>query len=199
MINYHLASSTDAVYLSFKQLRSIPPDAFTLTDLCRLDVGHNRLVEVPDEIGKLGKLEELWLNENRQLSSISTHIEHCHKLRRLDISHTALRSLPLELGRLQNLVEISLTGTELEPEQAAAFAKGGTAGLMAHLHHKDVLRNLQIQMIQRLHEGLYREEAGKRCCSRRRGAQHIGRHFPFLTPAKTLLRDAHRLHGWLSR
>ena len=161
MINQHLASSTDTIYLSFKKLRAIPPETFTYTDLCRLDVGYNRIKEIPNDIGNLGKLEELWLNDNSQLCSISSCIEHCHKLRRLDISHTGLCSLPLELGRLQHLVEIKLTGTELEPEQAAAFAKGGTKGLMAHLHHKDVLRNLKNQMIQRLHEGLYREEAGE--------------------------------------
>ena len=85
------------LHLSFLGLDTIPPEVFTLSNLVRLDLGFNELSgsivaiclffsskvsfpELPDEISKLAKLEQLWLNAN-PLITVSPQIEHLRCLK----------------------------------------------------------------------------------------------------------------------
>jgi Leucine-rich repeat (LRR) protein len=56
------AKSTRVLHLSYMGLERVPAQVWTLTDLIRLDLGHNDIRELHPDIGKLTALEELWLN-----------------------------------------------------------------------------------------------------------------------------------------
>ncbi len=62
---FEQAKATGALYLSHLGLSRIPVQVWALTDLVRLDLGHNDITELPSDIARLTKLEELWLNGKR--------------------------------------------------------------------------------------------------------------------------------------
>lgn len=53
-----------------------------MTTLTRLDLGHNEIIELPPGIGKLVRLEELWLNNN-PLATLPADIQSCIMLKSL--------------------------------------------------------------------------------------------------------------------
>jgi hypothetical protein len=48
--------------------------------LIRLDLGFNALRRLPDEIAALTSLEQLWLNDNPLLVSLSAELGRCKRL-----------------------------------------------------------------------------------------------------------------------
>jgi Leucine-rich repeat (LRR) protein len=69
----------------------------------------NDIGELPEEIGRLARLEEL-LVDRCTLTSLPAEIGELANLRVLDLSSNPLESLPDELGRLSNLRELRLYG-----------------------------------------------------------------------------------------
>jgi len=63
--------------------------SFDVTTLARLDLGHNEILELPPGIGKLVRLEELWLNNN-PLATLPADIQSCIMLKSL---YLAVRSV----------------------------------------------------------------------------------------------------------
>ena len=126
------ARQTGTLYLSHMNLKVIPEEVFTLTNLVRLDLGWNHLEEISPRIGELAKLEELWLNRN-PLKNLPSELESCVKLKILYLRDTKLRKIPNEVGRLRHLMEVDLQGTTLKPKQQVVFDEGGTYKLLAHL------------------------------------------------------------------
>ena len=59
------ASRTRTLHLTYMSISQVPQAVWQLTDLVRLDLGGNSLETLPPEIGKMTKLEELWLNGNK--------------------------------------------------------------------------------------------------------------------------------------
>ena len=49
--------------LSQKELRLLPPELFEIETLEELNLDRNKLVEIPDEIGKLKNLKSLSISE----------------------------------------------------------------------------------------------------------------------------------------
>ncbi len=78
---FEQAKLTGALYLSHMGLTKVPAQVFALTDLTRLDLGFNDLTELPADIARLTKLEELWLNGKclvvRTTSPGSSLSRHC--------------------------------------------------------------------------------------------------------------------------
>lgn len=49
-------------------LKTLPKSLERLTELERLDIGQNELMELPEVIGSLGNLKELWCDLNHLTS-----------------------------------------------------------------------------------------------------------------------------------
>jgi hypothetical protein len=55
---------TGWLHLSKLNITEIPRQVFQLKNLVRLDLGYNLIHSIPSDIGKLSKLEQLWINNN---------------------------------------------------------------------------------------------------------------------------------------
>ncbi|KAG3197480.1 hypothetical protein PC128_g6820 [Phytophthora cactorum] len=113
------------------QLTRVPPELFSNSSgsssstssgdlaatLVRLDLSFNQLEgphAIPDAIGSLVALRELYVNNNPRLKRLPSSLAHCTKLQVLDASSSALDTLPQELGRLQHLRVINIDDTPLQ-------------------------------------------------------------------------------------
>ena len=84
----------------------------------RLDLADNQLTgSIPDELGSLANLEELWLSQNQLTGAIPTELGSLAKLKELWLSENQLTGeIPVELGSLSNLVKLVLWGNALTGE-----------------------------------------------------------------------------------
>lgn len=105
----------------FSKTRSGPSSSTSFgeltTTLVRLDLSFNQLEgshAIPDTIGSLVALRELYVNNNPRLKRLPSSVVHCTKLQVVDTSSSALDSLPQQLGRLQNLRVINIDDTPLQ-------------------------------------------------------------------------------------
>jgi len=78
----------------------------------KLDLSHEKITELPPEIGKLHKLTELDL-DNNQLTALPPEIANLHKLTVLILYNNQLTALPPEIGNLHNLTELYLYNNQL--------------------------------------------------------------------------------------
>jgi len=127
-----------------------------MSDLIRLDLGHNEITEIPDEISQLTSLEQLWCNSN-PLNKLSAELYKCSKLKVIDVRDTEINDIPREVGRLKNLVEFDLRGNKLRSK--LDVKADNVTSVMAHLAHKDTRKQLKIRLENSLREGIYREVA----------------------------------------
>uniref|UniRef100_A0A673CKN6 Protein scribble homolog n=1 Tax=Sphaeramia orbicularis TaxID=375764 RepID=A0A673CKN6_9TELE len=84
-----------------------------LVKLEQLDLGSNELEVLPDTLGALPNLRELWLDRN-QLSSLPPELGNLRRLVCLDVSENRLEELPSELNGLLALTDLLLTQNLLE-------------------------------------------------------------------------------------
>ena len=84
----------------------------------RLDLADNQLTgSIPDELGSLANLEELWLSENQLTGEISVELGSPSNLVQLVLWGNELTGeIPAELGSLANLEELSLSENQLSGE-----------------------------------------------------------------------------------
>lgn len=95
-----------------KEIASLPPELFKLTNLTYLDLSNNNLTELPAEIGKLKKLERLDLSNNH-LSTLPAEIGTLENLGDFFLSNNRLSALPAEIGQLESLDELDLSNNHL--------------------------------------------------------------------------------------
>ncbi len=93
----------------------IPPELGNLTDLTRLDLGHNFLSgPVPTELGSLADLESLHLGGNDLAGPIPTELGKLASLTGLWLySNSLTGEIPLGLGNLASLTRLDLRGNDL--------------------------------------------------------------------------------------
>ncbi|XP_077316490.1 leucine-rich repeat-containing protein 47 [Lithobates pipiens] len=92
----------------------LPPALFSLSLLNYLQVsGCAELQEVPEEIGRLTRLQSLVLCGNR-LRSLPGGVAELRGLKVLDVSGNELEDLPEALSRLSDLSSLNVTGNRLE-------------------------------------------------------------------------------------
>ncbi|KAG7378504.1 hypothetical protein PHYPSEUDO_009980 [Phytophthora pseudosyringae] len=125
------AKKRGMLHLIQYQLTRVPPELFSnassgpsssspgelAATLVRLDLSFNQLdgpQAIPDTIGSLVALRELYVNNNPSLKRLPSSLVHCAKLQVLDASSSALDTLPQELGRLQHLRVINIDETPLQ-------------------------------------------------------------------------------------
>ncbi|KAI9138178.1 hypothetical protein BKA69DRAFT_815607 [Paraphysoderma sedebokerense] len=107
--------------LDYNNIYSIPSNAFQdFSNLEVLDLSSNRLPDLPDSIGSLGNLKELYLRGNlllrlpdalerltnleildvscNELYELGPYVRTMTSLQQIDVRHNKLRTLPSELG-----------------------------------------------------------------------------------------------------
>jgi hypothetical protein len=104
-----------AFSLSNNKLERLPPMGFLywMTNLRSCDLSQNRLLELPDELENLGKLQVLAL-ENNSLRSLPPQLEQCTALQQLNLAHNKLAALPPAIGALGLLEELAVHSNLLE-------------------------------------------------------------------------------------
>ncbi|KAK4877286.1 hypothetical protein RN001_009792 [Aquatica leii] len=98
-----------SLHLEHNRLSSLSGGG-NLKDLCLLkvlDIHDNAFVTIPQDIGFLTNLLELYLNDNH-IKKLPSSICGLKKLQILDLSNNMLKDLPEDLGNLTNLRRLSI-------------------------------------------------------------------------------------------
>ena len=98
--------------LSGKGLKTISKSIGKLEKLETLYLYDNQLTELPAEIGKLANLEWLYL-DNNQLAELGAEIGKLVNLTGLSLGGNQLTELPAEIGKLAKLTELWLDNNQL--------------------------------------------------------------------------------------
>jgi hypothetical protein len=85
---------------------------YNISTTTELDLSGQGLTELPEGIGRLTNLENLYLYDN-ELRSLPDSFGRLTKLYEVDLARNELRSLPDSFGRLTNLWTLHLDGNEL--------------------------------------------------------------------------------------
>ena len=81
-----------------------------------IDLSNKGLSALPESIGNLQNLQELWLYNNN-LSSLPESIGNLQNLERLDLFKNKLSSLPKSIGNLQNLQILGLENNTISSSE----------------------------------------------------------------------------------
>ncbi len=98
--------------LGNNRIAELPPEIGGLTNLKELRLAKNELTKVPPEIGNLKALENLFLKGNR-LATVPPEIGNLTNLRLLGLSANKLTTLPTEIGNLKKLETFGVADNEL--------------------------------------------------------------------------------------
>jgi Leucine-rich repeat (LRR) protein len=101
------ASGQEDLNLSFENIREIPPEIGTCTQLRKLYLTGNKLQTVPQEISLCASLEKLSLDQN-QITSLPSGVCDLANLRILHLDGNDLPFLPTNIGDLSNLWSLDL-------------------------------------------------------------------------------------------
>jgi Leucine-rich repeat (LRR) protein len=77
-----------------------------------LDLSHMKLTELPESIGQLTQLTEMYLSDN-QLTTLPVSIGKLTQLRSLAISTNKISALPSSIGNLRNITELLIVDNRL--------------------------------------------------------------------------------------
>jgi hypothetical protein len=117
--------------LSERALRFVPEGALSgRAELRMLDIAHNRLTEIPEEIGERTEVTGyLYIADNR-LRSFPPSVARLKRLRYLNFSDNRIEELPDEIGELASLQELRMDRNGLRSLPAAI----GNLSLLRELH-----------------------------------------------------------------
>ena len=101
-------SFLEKLHLPHNKLEQLPVDIGQLKNLVHLDVSGNQLTEIPEEVGMLTNLQKLYLFDNH------------------------VRVLPWALGFLFNLETLGVAGNPLNEEQLTKIMHEGTKSLVEY-------------------------------------------------------------------
>ncbi|MCV6636981.1 leucine-rich repeat domain-containing protein [Candidatus Albibeggiatoa sp. nov. NOAA] len=100
--------------INHNKLSNIPAEIGLLKNLTTLNLSYNKLTDLPAEIGQLQNLETLILESNYTLQNLPPEIGALTNLVKLDLSSLLLQSLPSTVFNLTNLTELNLGGNQLQ-------------------------------------------------------------------------------------
>jgi len=138
------AEKTGVFALRDQGLDELPLKIFTLKNLRTLDVGNNKLLKLPDAVGKcsmlmtlsvdgnklkilpsvicnLGKLENLTASGN-QLTALPDALGSLKKLKKLVVANNAIAALPASIGACSDLASLDASHNAIA-ELPASFGK----------------------------------------------------------------------------
>jgi len=99
--------------LRSKNLTQLPESIGKLTKLEKLYLNYNKLTDLPESFGNLTNLKELNLSGNNYLSDLPESFGNLTNLKELNLSGNYLSGLPESIGLLTNLKELNLSGNFL--------------------------------------------------------------------------------------
>ena len=176
------------------ELRHVPEEIFDLADSLEvLDLSHNSLSSLPDQLPRLHRLKAIFLNNNQfetvpevlaqcpQLSIISfksnylTHLSETAlplHTRWLILTNNQLTALPATLGKLSKLQKLMLAGNRLQsiPDALSACLNLELIRIAANQ-----LTSLP-QWLLTMPRLAWLACAGNPCCAQRAAAQHCPTH-----------------------
>lgn len=117
----------------------ISADLYALDDLTTLDLSHNRLSEIPEELAKADSLLVLSLSHNKITSIPHVILVHLTELQHLDLSYNRLESIPPQLRRLASLTTLILSGNPLNNDKLKSLF---SLEELTHLELRDTGRTL---------------------------------------------------------
>jgi len=92
-------------------ITQIPETIGQLKKLQELYLGHNKLTHLPESLGNLYQLRTLTLEHN-ELTSVPDNLGQLQKLHTLDLSANQLKSLPIAFYTMKSLRMIDLGGNQ---------------------------------------------------------------------------------------
>lgn len=104
---------------------TIPEFITNLTELTRLELGYNPYFPgpLPSNLGRLTKLQYLWIANSNLIGSIPYSIGNLVQLKNLDLSNNSLTgTIPRSIGGLKNAQQIELYENHLLGELPNSFA-----------------------------------------------------------------------------
>ncbi len=109
-----IGSLTNLVELDMQciELTRLPKEFGNLINLTKLNLNNNKFIELPKEIGSLTNLVELDVAHN-ELKELPKEIGELYKLNNLSLYSNSLLKLPEEIGNLVNLVTLDLWHNQL--------------------------------------------------------------------------------------
>ncbi|XP_077988873.1 leucine-rich repeat-containing protein 28-like isoform X2 [Glandiceps talaboti] len=107
-----ICNIVERLYLKRNLLQTLPTDIGRLSGLVELYLHSNSIVDLPNEISNLGKLESLDVCCNK-LQSIPPTIGDLHTLKKLHLSNNELTKLPPEIGNLKELINLEAVNNRI--------------------------------------------------------------------------------------
>ena len=98
-------------------------DFSALCSLCKLDLSHNQLYELPEAIGSLLSLTHLFLNDNYLSSLQPIIIRRLVNLQELDLRNNKLNNFSLDITELSCLRRLSVQGNPLNDDETRKLMK----------------------------------------------------------------------------
>ena len=98
-------------------------DFSALCSLCKLDLSHNQLYELPEAIGSLLSLTHLFLNDNYLSSLQPIIIRRLVNLQELDLRNNKLNNFSLNITELSCLRRLSVQGNPLKDAETRKLMK----------------------------------------------------------------------------
>ena len=95
----------------------------TFRTMCKLDLSHSQLHELPRVIGSLPSLTHLFLNDNRLSSLQPTIIRQLVNLQELDLRNNQLNDFSLVITELSCLQRLSVQGNPLKNDETMKLMK----------------------------------------------------------------------------
>lgn len=93
--------------LSFNLIKRVPEWIGELESLRQLYLNHNKLIKLPDSIGELKKLEVFEAIDN-ELTNLPESIGNLKSLKKLNLFNNKLKEMPSSIGGLTRLEELDL-------------------------------------------------------------------------------------------
>ncbi len=128
-----LAKGLQVLDLHHNHLEKLPDEIGQLKALRVLYVHHNKLKKLPDSIGQLTRLQSLDVSFN-SLKELPSTISKLKRLRTLDVSNNAkLKKLPKQLGHCHSLDKLVGPDHDVVQYPSADVCKNGTEAVMRFL------------------------------------------------------------------
>jgi len=86
----------------------LPPSIWNIKTLEWLNLSDTGITSLPERIGQLSALRELYLSGNKDLKGLPSSIWNIKTLEELDLRGTGITSIPEEIGKRSSLRVIGL-------------------------------------------------------------------------------------------
>ena len=111
----------DLSYRGFFDVKRLNLDGYC--SLCKLDLSHSILYELPESIGSLLSLTHLFLNDNYLSSLQPIIIGRLVNLQELDLRNNKLNNFSLDITELSCLRKLSVQGNPLKDDETRKLMK----------------------------------------------------------------------------